>query len=368
MTRIQFELAQQQDNKELIQLMANMPMPGAVRVTYRRDPDFFRALRVEGRFTQTLVGRDTQTGQIAGMGTRSIKPVYINAKRRNLGYLSCLRVSPPYRRSIHLARGYRMLRELHEDEQTQLYLSAIISDNKAARCLTQGRRGLPSYRDIGRLHTLAISLSQDATYTKTRNLTIRPANRGDVPMLVRFLNDQGRKRQFFPAYEKKDFLCDGGLLQGLHPSDILLAFEGSHLVGTVAAWDQKSYRRNRVEGYTKGLHLLRLLYNLGAKFHGKPTLPRAGSTLDGVYLALPCIMDDRGDIFSTLLAELMTRHRSKAAFMLAGLHEADPLLPILKRYRYHKYLSQLYIVHWSDGERCYKSLDGRVPYIELGAL
>jgi len=54
---------------------------------------------------------------------------------------------------------------------------------------------------------------------------------------------------------------------------------------------------------------------------------------------------------------------------MAGLHERDPLLPVLRQYRHFPYASRLYVVCWEDGEEDFGNLDDwRVPYLELGAL
>lgn len=367
MSRITLELAQEKDSGELLSLMANVSMPGSVRVAYRRDPDFFRALQVEGRASQTIVGRDAYNGKIAGMGTRSIKPAYVNGQLTNIGYLSGLRVSESYRGSIHLARGYEMLRSLHGDGQAVLYLSTMLNDNAVARKLTKSRARLPAYHDIGQFRTMAISLNCPVP-ARNRTVDIRSAAAGDSGIVTEFLNEHGKRRQFFPAYSEDDFFTDKGLLLGMLPRDILLAFRGQRLDGVVAAWDQKSFRRSVVTGYSRWVDLARPLYNVWAKLSRLPALPPPGSVLDYCHLALPCVRDDAEDVFLALLRELILRNRNRYSFMVAGMHESDPLFPTLSRFRHFDYLSRLYVVCWPDGEDLFASLNGRVPYVELGSL
>ena len=368
MPSIAFRLAEHKDNAELLQLMADMPMPGAVRVAYCRDPDFFATHKVEGRISQTIVGVDTGSGDIVGMGTRSIKPAYINGLRANIGYLSGLRVRESYRSTIHLARGYEMLQDLHNDGQADLYLSAVLNDNAIARTLTKSRARLPAYHDIGQFRTMAVSLSQLPTVRKVNGLTLRSATPADVDLLVEFLNEQGRLRQFFPAYSKDDFCADSGLLYGLALEDVLLAFDNNQLDGVVAAWDQKAFRRSVVAGYSRSTALARPLYNLWAKLTRLPVLPPTGSVLDYFCLALTCVRGDNEDVFLALLRELFERNRGRYSFMMAGMHEADPLFSALSRFRHRDYLSRLYAVCWKDGQDLFSSLDGRTPYVELGSL
>jgi hypothetical protein len=83
---------------------------------------------------------------------------------------------------------------------------------------------------------------------------------------------------------------------------------------------------------------------------------------------LVCIKDNNPQVFMALLAELMKRYKSGYDFFMAGFHESDTLLPVLKQYRYFAYPQRLFIAHYEDGEQDCNRLDGRVPYLELGAL
>jgi hypothetical protein len=367
-SRIVIEMADHRDDRELVQLMADIPMPGRMQFAYRREPSFLDALTVHGRVNQTVIGREQATGKIVGLGTRSIKPVFVNGNRMNIGYLSNLRVLEDYRRSTYLPRGYRKLKELHQDGQAPLYLSTMFSDNSVALRLTNGRAGLPAYHDYGQFASVAVSLSQRTQTVRNGEISIRSATHADLPLLVQFLNHEGKRRQFFPSYSEEDFCTDGGLLCGLAPEDILMAFASGRLVGVVAAWNQKSFRNTTVLGYTCWLRLLRPLYNLWARVVSHPVLPSVGSTLDYVYLSLVCIREDSQVVLISLLEELMQRQRGRHAVLMVGMHERDPLLPVMSRYRHLVFNSRLFLVCWDDGEELREALYGRCPYLELGAL
>ena len=55
-------------------------MSGAIRFSFDRSPDYFAALRVEGRQTDVLVGREVKTGRLVATGQRSVKTVFVNGK------------------------------------------------------------------------------------------------------------------------------------------------------------------------------------------------------------------------------------------------------------------------------------------------
>jgi hypothetical protein len=198
-------------------------------------------------------------------------------------------------------------------------------------------------------------------------LEIRTAAAADLPAVLAFLEEFGPKRQFFPRYGPEDFFTPDGALRDLRPADLFLAWRGGKLVGTLGAWDQRAFRQTQVFGYGGWLRWLRPAYNGWARLCGRPALPRPGELLRSVSAALPVIAADDARVFAALLQA--ARHRPAGGdYLLVGLHEADPLLGVLRPWRPTWYTTWLYHVCWPDGEAMRARLDGRVPYLELGSL
>ncbi len=371
MARYRFDLAQAGDDDDLRAILAATPMPGMVSVGFHRDPSYFGAAVVDGRFRQVVVARDETAGRIVAFGARSVSDRYVNGRPRPMGYLSNLRVLPEHRRGRLVGLGYALLRKLHEDRRTRLYLTTIAQDNQTAkRVLTAGRAGLPAYYLAGCYYTVVIGLSRRGKRRNGRaGIEIRPAQRSDVPAILDFLNKVGPRRQFFPCYGAEDFFSGDGLLRGLRSEDLLLAFCGNRLVGTLAAWDQRAFRQIVVHAYAKPLCWLRPMYNCWAGFRGRPHLPRPGSPLQCLVAALPLACDDNPEVLRALL-DVLTHERSGRTWdhLLLGMHESDPLFPALQEYQAGRYTTQVYLACWEDGEDLRRSLDGRPLYLELGSL
>jgi hypothetical protein len=191
----------------------------------------------------------------------------------------------------------------------------------------------------------------------------------DVTELLAFLTAVGPRRQFFPCYRAEDFFDAEGALRDLEPVDVFLAFRAGRLVGTLAGWDQHGFRQTVVNGYPAYLGWTRVLYNGLARCTGRPRLPPPGSALRYLTAALPVVADDDADVFAALLDALLVRGAEKMGdYVLLGLHEADPLLKVVRTYRAVWYTTRLYLVCWEDGEPLRTSLDARPPYLELGSL
>ena len=365
-----FEVASPADEPALRSFSRSVDMPGAIRFSFEREPDYFGALCVEGRQYEVLVCRETGTGRVRATGHRSIKPVFVNGQPTPVGYLSGLRLEEPVRNGRILGRGYHFLRERHGDGRALFYLTTIMEDNRHAKAaLLSGRCGLPQYHDFGRFCCMAISLNSKGAARVNTDLRVRNAGPGDASTIIAFLQSEGRSRQFFPEYQMADFGTVGGLLSNLKWDDIFLEFRGDELIGVVAAWDQRFIRRWRVTGYAYWLRALRQPFNLLARVRRMPRLPKTGSTPDYFILSLVCIRGSDQAAFATLLEEVVRQKHRQYAFFLAGLHERDPLLPELLARPHFSLPSRLYVVAWEDGEAAVQKLDRMlVPYLELGSL
>jgi hypothetical protein len=344
-------------------------MRGSVEIAFTKEPDFFRAEQVHGRFTETYIIHHTQDGILAGMGTRAIKPAYLNGKKDNVGYLCNLRILPEYQKGLVLARGYTFLKQRHSDNRARLYLTTIIEDNIHARStLESGRSSLPGYYDIGRFCTFALSLKQSRIKSKNTSLNIRRSTHKDIQQIIDFLRVEGPRKQFFPEYSQGDFETKDGILLGLGLDDIYLAFIGDQLVGVTAAWDQTEYRQSVIVGYNRMIQSFRPFINLGLGLLGYPLFPKPQTALSYFSLGLVCIKGNDADIFASLINTITSERENKYSFMMAGFHEKDPLLDILQKHKGISYSSRVYIVCWENGEKDRNQLDSRIPYLELGAL
>src|SRR5262245_24270484 len=232
MSRYTIELAAPDDDGALRSVVAQNPLEGRIAVAFRREPSFFDATAVEGRFHQVVLGRDRLGGNVVGFGVRSVSERFVNGRAQSVGYLSGLRILPLHRNGGLLARGYRFFHQLHRDARARLYLTTIAEGNSTALdILTSGRGGLPAYHPAGRYRTLAIPVRRGNVRREVpKDISVRPATRDDLPAIIELLNAQGPNRQFFPVYRSEDF-SRGGLLQGLDVGDVLLCHRGAVLAG-----------------------------------------------------------------------------------------------------------------------------------------
>ncbi|OVE75569.1 hypothetical protein BVX97_04065 [bacterium E08(2017)] len=353
-----------------MRLMRETPMPGFAKIAYKREPSFFDAQNVEGRSHTTIVGRDKLTGEIIGMGSCSFKQVYINGKESTIGYLNSLRLRDGYRNNTYLARGFQAFASMSNHNKNTLFLASVISSNKpASQMLTKERRYMPGMQKIGSFVNMAISMAHPPVLSNHPRAAIRPASISDISAIVEFLDTHGRKRQFFPLYKINDFNTETGLLKGLRPESILMAYVGDQLMGVCACWNQRSFRSHSINSYSRLVGRLRPIINLYAGVRKLPNLPPPDSEIECAYLSLVCIKDDDTAVFDEMLSEIIKRNRLAHKILIVGMHEADPLhKSSLLRYRHINYPSTLYGFTIGNGKQGDEMLDHRTPYLEIGSL
>lgn len=360
-------LAGSEDEAQLRELLRGGAMPGWIRLAFGREPDFFHGAAVQGRACQVLAA--LREGRVTAMGCRAVKPLFVNGHATEMGYLGGLRLAPEVRRTGLLARGYAAFKRLHQAAPVPAYLTTIIEENTAARAiLTSGRAGLPHYLDQGRHITYAINLCARRRPCPA-TLEIRRGDEVGLEPILRFLAEQGPRRQFFPALAAADF--SPAHLRGLGPADFRVAVHPrGELLGVAAVWDQNAFRQHLVAGYAAPVRLGRPLLNLALQLGGFRPLPAPGRGLAALYVAFACVRGDDPGLLRALLEQIYAAHRhGPHHFLLLGLHERDPLRAALSHFLTFRYVSRFYIVCWDDGLDFVRRLDpSRVPYLELATL
>ena len=336
-----YELATPGDEAELRSLLRRLPVPGSIELTYRREPDYFDGCAAHGHFCQTVVAR-TAGGGVTALACRAARRLYVNGRAESVGYLGQLRVAPGVNGLSVLLRGFEFFRQLHRQAPFDRYLTTIIAGNQKARRLLveSSRPSMPRYRSLGMIHTLTFP---------TRGKVSGEFNRG-AQELVDYLQEHGPRKQFFPHLTVETL--DGRT--GPRPEDFV-AIEG----GVVAVWDQSAFKQTVVESYHQGISWLRPLLNgLVGGF------PRPGAQLRMGYAACLCLEQPRA--FEPLLRAALSRARGRGLdYLVLGLHQQDPLLPRAKKFFHIPYLSELFEVEFEPAER---SLDERIPYLEIATL
>jgi hypothetical protein len=365
-SRFDIELATPADDEELRELLRHSPIPGSMHVTFEREPSFYDSCRVRGDFFQVAVGRDRRTGNIIGLGTRSVSRAFVNGRPAPLGYLADLRLDEPYRGGTLITRGYRFLRQLHEDHRTPLYTSLIFTGNDAAlTTIATGRAGLPQYHNMGAVHSPGINIRR-AKPQMNAHCDILRGSDDLLPEIVECLNHNNARRQFAPIHTVEMFKTQW---HDFSVTDFCVAVRGSRVIGVLGCWDQRAFKQTRVTGYGPRLRWPVRLANALRSITGAPLFPQPGEEVAYFYISFIAVDGDDVQIFRALLRRAYNDAvGSQYLYAIVALHERDPFLPALRDYSLTPFSARLFCVAFEDGEDVYQSLDRRVPYLEAATF
>jgi hypothetical protein len=364
-----FELACDADDPDLRRLLRENPLQGSLSLSFEREPNYFNAAVIDGPFHQTVVGREGG-GAIIGVGNRSVRPMFVNGQPRDVGYMSQLRVDAKYGKGLYLARGlgagFKLYRALHADGRAPFYLMSIIEDNlPARRLLTSGLPSYPRAQEYTRLFTYAIyPVRRKPALPVPRALRLARGREQDRQSIVDCLNRNGARKQFASSWTGESLFAIS-----LSPADFAVVWDGDHILGCLACWDQTNFKQTVVRGYSSALGRWRKLLNAGSVLGGWPYLPEPNTALRYSFASHLAIDGDDPAIFGALLRETFNYNLERGFhYFTLGLAESDPLRAVVERYRPLTYVSQIYLVAWEDGYEAVRQVDARPPALEIALL
>ncbi|MBN2684996.1 MAG: hypothetical protein JXR40_06930 [Pontiellaceae bacterium] len=363
---MRFILAQPEHEAQLRAIVRAESMPGRIRVTYAREPDFFHGLGIQGTFNQVVAAEEN--GKVIGFGCRSIRPMFINGNVIDFGYLSGLRSTPDAKRRLGLARGYRTFRDLHADGRCPGYISTIIEGNsEAVKTIASGRAGMPHYKDLGECYTYALALKRREKSNPHPTIRTRMLRTGEEPLAIETLRTLGQRYQFFPALNENDF--GSTLLRDLPVTQFLIAETTDGPCGIAAVWNQSAFKQHRIHAYSPGMRRLKPLINLGLKSAGFSALPSPGEPLYHAYFCFAAVKDNDPQIMRTLIHSARALS-AQAGFshLLIGFHENNPAARGVHGMAKSIYRSRLFFVGWEQELEAFAQLDDRIPYFDPAIL
>jgi hypothetical protein len=365
MDAFEVRLAGPDDEPEIRALVGATAMPGAVAVRFAREPDYFLGATIMGDPCDVVVVRERDSGRLAGFGCRGERRAFVNGREERVGYIGQIRAAERYRGRWLAQRAMVWLRE--SGNAQLLYYGVVARENPRAREVLVGRRapGAPVRTRLAGLTTCAILL-RPRRLPRVSGVDVEPGSAEDLPEIVGFVRAEGARRQLFPVYGVEDF-ADGRSLRGLAPEDLAVARRGGRIVGVMAAWDQAAYKQDVVAAYGPTLRRLRPFYDITARALGARPLTPPGSAIPLAFAACTAVADDDPAVLNALLAACAERARQgDKAFLMVGLADEDPLLPVVRRWLHVTYRSDLFTLAW-DGAPV-PVPDGRVPRIEIATL
>lgn len=328
---IEYQLAGPADDGAVRRLLAAQGMPAWVELTLEREPSFF-AEATDRDAEYAVLARAAGEAEPIGMYTCATHPVYRNGHAARVGYLGGLRVVPRWRRRARLLRdGYASIGRLIPGQSAAgFWYTSVAEDNDGARrLLERGLPGLPTYRCVGALATLAIATAQ-----AREACTLRRAQHTDVDELLAFHRNRAIGHNF-------SAVLDAERIERIGIGNFLLHGAPGRLRGCVALWDRRTSRQIVAHRYRGPLRHLRLAYNALARPLRRVRLPPPGAALECHFLAFAASAGDARDLAHLLRAALAY---GPSPVALVGVPADGPLHRALARIASFTYRTRIYTV------------------------
>lgn len=350
------------DEAALRAVLRDNAMPGWIDLSFEREPDWFAGSRLMGE-SAAVVAR-LAPYETVGMYSHAWLPIHLNGAAADAGYLGGLRVNRAYRHHIRVLRqGYASIPRLFPANGACRFTSLAKDNAPARRLLEAGVPGLPHYRPVGELVTLALPVPP---FWRRPRLALEAAGRADIPALAEAFNRAARAWQFAPCLSEAWLAgLDGG--NGLRLADFLLLKRDGGIVAALALWDQRAFKQTRVGAYRFPLGLARPLWNAWAGLVGGIALPAVGEQIEQIYLAFALLPEPPELATAVVAAALREVRRRGGGIGVLGLSARHPLLPALRKtFAAMAYPTVIETVHWPD--EAAPVLDGRPPQPEAALL
>jgi len=344
-------LASGSDDAGVRRLVRTQTMPGRVRLSFCREPNFAAGCAVTGDEYRILVARSQPDADVVGVACRSVRRVFVNGREQRIGYLGQLRIDERYRGRWLVSRGFAILEAMHRTDPLPAYLVSIVdgNDEAAGILVRKPRGGFPRLREAARYVTFALRVR------RVRCLDCLPSCRPRLDEVAEFLQREGPRRQLSSVWTVDSLRRLGAY--GLTADDVLVAHGNGGIAGVIALWDQSAYKQSVIRGYSGWLRA------------ASPLLPRPGTPLRSAYASLICVAGDDVRVFDALLSEACARAATRGFdYLLVGLDTRDPFFDVVRTYSHIAYPSRLYLAAWPSGDMHHEPLDDRPVYVDIATL
>ncbi|MCG8338337.1 MAG: hypothetical protein MJE63_27850 [Proteobacteria bacterium] len=366
-SEITLRVANQADNQMLCDLARNSVMSGVLDVVYARDPDYFHGLNIQGKTNHVCIFEKDK--KMVAMGSRCMKPVYVNEEKKVVGYLSGLRAVKRLRGGV-TGPIFNLLKVHHQQEFAPIYINTVIDNNKLAlNSLTGKRPGMPNYVDFGAYTThLLVFKNQTMSTGDDNQLSLIRGSESTLGEIVQFINRVGKAKQFFPVYERNDF--KSAYTRGFKADDFYVAIKQDSIAGVIGKWDQAEFKQNIITG----IHWEWIKEKLGSTVNfdiaDYKNLVVMNKPIKSFYLSFVCIENNDPKVLRFLIDKVLGEHMNSGyQYCVIGFHTQDPLREALKGLATIDYTSRLFLVCWEEGLPYLESLNHQlVPYLETAAL
>jgi len=306
---IQYRLATQLDNKQLLELTAATSMQGDICLLIDRKPDFFTLLEKRG---QTKVFVAQEQDRIIGSLSVSCQSVYVDGKVLPVQYIGDFKVYESYRNK---GIGLKLCDEMAEyviSAGSDLAFLNVAKGNNKPLSFFRNRPNIPDFDHIGTFHIHQFIGKRNKSISRGPMIKKSEATKA----VIRFLNEH------YCQYELGNVITK----ESIEKSDIFIIEDQEAIRGVICLTDTMPYKQNIVMKLSWKMKTLLKLLNLLSGILGISRMPLPGEPVKMMYIKYLAVTHHEKEIVRLLVDHARNIIYDKGySFVSIGVHEKDPL-------------------------------------------
>ncbi len=326
-------LATKEDGEQISKILESVAGNSLFSMAYTRRPDAYESYMKESGESHVYVQREGD--KIVLTCALLIRDMYVGGRVTKTGYICGLKKNPEYN-GVH-ANGLQFF-QCFKEEDVDLFYCCVVKDNKFQQMIEKDRKILSSGK-ITDLKTFMFNPKQKIKVPK-HSYTFRQANAGDTQTLLAFLNEEGRKKDFFPVINSLDQFYN------LKIEDFYLLTDGNDLLATACLWNVSSYKQYTVLKYGALMKFLRIANPLfqALKY---VKLPKENESIDFPFLSFFISKNDDLINYKIFLNEINKVVSKDYGYLCLALPENHFAIDVFKEIKNLNIASTLYEIGFS---------------------
>ncbi len=339
--KYKYEFAQEKDGEEISKLLEKTSFDGDIQLIYSRRPNAVLSINKDSYKNAIVIGRDTETQQIKGIGICTIYKMNINNKACNIAYLGGLRIDKDA--SLNIIEAYNILGNFIKENKAEYTFTTILNDNiYAQKMLTKKRKSMPEYK---KLSDYTVNIFGKNIKFKSK-YKCKKVEKQDFQKLEKFILEESKSKIFFPKNIPE--------LQNFY----ILEDENKNILATGTLWEQTDYKQLIIKHYSKRFKILKTLVTPLLKFFGYPKFPKENEIIK--YQTLSFVLYKNENVLREFIKQIS--HFIDYDFFVYGSTKK-----FNNRFAPIEYKSIVYIVDWEKNINIEKFRNNDL-YIECGLL
>ncbi len=348
-------LASPDDGKDILHILESSAAKGNIELIYTRRPDAYSSYMKESGEAKVFVSKDGERS--VGTCAMLTRKVYIGGQQCKAAYLCGLKKDATYTGNVGF--GARFVKDLKSDD-VDFYYCSVVSENHTAQKMFERSNRLISMKPFTSYKTYILNPKVKIKSPK-HSFTFRQATEKDIPSLLEFLNEQGKKKDFFPVIDSIEQFYN------LEYRDFYLLMDKDVIVATASLWNQNPYKQYVVKKYRSFMKFVRILNPLLSAFK-YIRLPKEDEPLDFPMLSFFIARNDDVNVYRIFLNEIKNEIAKKYGMFVIGLSKEHFATPIFDKLPSINFETKLYEIRFPWSEQIYKSPNPQNSFFECGLL